>query len=90
MQWLQAQKLPVIQAKGLELEHFYLSVSNHWITVLPPLRQRVEGVGRLAALISPGPHQGGSIHMTQPCPLAPAAQASNTKSNVHKSLVTPS
>lgn len=40
MQWLQAQKLPVIQAKGLELEHFHLSVSSHWITVAPPLTLR--------------------------------------------------
>lgn len=69
VQRLQAQELPVIQAKGLELEHFHLSVSSHWTTVVPPLRlgKGLAGVGGLAfrfALVLPQ----GPTHMAQPCP----------------------
>lgn len=65
MQRLQAQELPVIQAKGLELEHFHLSVSSHQTTEVPLLRlgeglMQVEG---LAALACPGPCHGGPTHM---------------------------
>lgn len=70
MQRLQAQELPVIQAKGLELEHFHLSVSSHQNIEVPLLRlgeglMQVEG---LAALACPGPCHGGPTHMAQPWP----------------------
>lgn len=50
VQWLQAQELPVIQAKGLELEHFHLFVSSNWTSVAPPLRlgEGLAGAGGLA------------------------------------------
>lgn len=70
MQRLQAQELPIIQAKGLEPEHFHLWVWSR-TTAISPLRPR-EGLAGVRGLAAPArlvPHQGGPpAHMGQPCP----------------------
>ena len=88
MQRLQAQELPVIQAKGLELEHFHLSVSSQTTVAPPPGLERVWGwLGdwpRRPTLVPPRPP------LTRPGPAQPTPRThtSNTKSSTHKSLAT--
>lgn len=74
VQRLQAQKLPVIQAEGLELEHFHLCGSSPRTTAAPPRRPGDQGQRRdrplWAALVLPR-----RLH-TRPSPAlrAPAAE----------------
>lgn len=83
MQRLQAQELPVIQAKGLELEHFHFPVSSglQWCLQRDTARGLLGG-GGLAAGPCRGPHSHGPALPST----AHTVRASNTKSSKHKSL----